>query len=162
MLTFLIISAVCKAVGVSNTGIILDSQMTASSEYSSSYKPYYGRLHGTRGDGWCSRPSNSNNDWLQIDFGKTIQVCAVATMGDVNGDEWTTVFKLSFSTDGNTWKIYRDKQNVEMVWCSFANFCSLLVDQPNPFLANLFRAKLNDKLVNMKLRGLYKHCYHNV
>jgi len=107
-------TAVCKAVGVSNTGIILDSQITASSEYSSSYKPYYGRLHGTRGDGWCSKASNNNNDWLQIDFGKTIQVCAVATMGDVNGDEWTTVFKLSFSTDGNTWKMYRDKQNVEM------------------------------------------------
>ena len=62
-------------------------------------------------------------------------------MGDVNGDEWTTVFKLSFSTDGNTWKMYRDKQNVEMVWCSFPNFFSLLVDQPNPFLANLVRAK---------------------
>jgi len=111
----LIISAVCKAVGVSNTGIILDSQIAASSEFSSSYKPYYGRVHGTRGDGWCSRLSSSNNDWLQIDFGKTIQVCGVATMGDVNGNEWTTVFKLSFSTDGNTWKMYRDKKNVEMV-----------------------------------------------
>ena len=106
---------VCKAVGVSNTGIILDSQITGSSEYSSSYKTYYGRLYDTRGKGWCSRNGRSNSDWLQIDFGKTIQVCGVATMGDVDGDEWTTVFKLSFSTDGNTWKTYRDKQNVEMV-----------------------------------------------
>jgi len=110
----LIVRAVCKAVGVSNTGIILDSQITATSEYSSSYKAYYGRLHGSRGDGWCSRVSNTNNEWLQIDFRKTIQICGVATQGDVNGDEWTTVFKLSFSTDGNSWKTYRDKQNVEV------------------------------------------------
>lgn len=111
----LIVRAVCKAVGVSNTGIILDSQITATSEYSSSYKAYYGRLHGSRGDGWCSRVSNTNNEWLQIDFRKTIQICGVATQGDVNGDEWTTIFKLSFSTDGNSWKTYRDKQNVEVV-----------------------------------------------
>jgi len=89
--------------------------MTASSEYDSSYKAYYGRLNDTRRDGWCSLSSNSNNDWLQIDFGKTVQVCGVATQGDVNIGEWTTVFKLSFSPDGNTWKTYRDKQNVEVV-----------------------------------------------
>ena len=31
--------------------VIFDSQMTASSQYSNSYKPFYGRLHGLRGDG---------------------------------------------------------------------------------------------------------------
>ena len=107
--------AACKAIGISS-GTIADNQMTASSEYMPSrYKAYYGRLHGTRGDGWCSRTGHSNYDWLQIDFGRTVQVCGVATQGDVNGDNWTTVFKLSFSTDGSTWKTYRDEKNVEVV-----------------------------------------------
>ena len=106
--------AACKAIGASS-GTIPDNQMTASSEFGLFDMAYYGRLHGTRGDGWCSRTANSNNDWLQIDFGKTVQVCGVATQGDVNGDEWITVFKLSFSTDGITWKTYRDNQSVEVV-----------------------------------------------
>ena len=92
-------------VGVSSPGIIPDNQMTASSytttDYSS-YRAYNGRLHDTRGDGWCSAVPGSNSDWLQIDFARIIQVCAVATQGDVNGNEWVTDFKLSYSSDGNT------------------------------------------------------------
>ena len=89
--------------------------MTAASEYGSGYRASYGRLYGSRGDGWCALTSNSNSDWLQIDFGETIQVCGVATQGDRNGNEWVTAFKLSFSTDGYTWKTYRDEQNVQVV-----------------------------------------------
>ena len=71
-------------------------------------------MRGSRGDSWCSRTSNSINNWFQNDFGKTIKVCGVATQGDGDGNVWTTVFKLSFSTDDNTWKTYRDEQNVEV------------------------------------------------
>lgn len=99
--------------------------MTASSEYSGSYKAYFGRLNGTRGDGWCSATSNGNSDWLQIDFGKIIQVCSVATQGDINNNEWTTDFKLSFSTDGNSWTPYKDENNKEVVRAYFVH-CSLL------------------------------------
>ena len=102
-------------VGVSNQSIIPDSHITASSQYSSSYKPAYGRLNGTRGDGWCSAVSNSSSDWLQVDLGKLTQVCAVATQGDVNGNEWTTDFKLSFSSDGKKWKTYKNAKGGEMV-----------------------------------------------
>jgi len=108
------IGAVCKAVGISSW-TIPDNQMTASSEVGPSYSAYYGRLYDTSADGWCSETADSNDDWLEIDFGKTMEVCRVATQGDVVGSAWTTVFKLSFSTDGNTWKAYRDKQNVEVV-----------------------------------------------
>ena len=89
--------------------------MTASSEYSNSYKAYYGRLNGTRGDGWCSNIRDSKNDWLQIDIGKVIHVCGIATQGDRNGDEYTTDFELSFSADGNSWTSYMDDNNVKVV-----------------------------------------------
>ena len=92
--------------------------MTASSytttDYSS-YRAYNGRLHDTRGDGWCSAVPGSNNDWLQIDFARIIQVCAVASQGDVNGNEWVTDFKLSYSSDGNTWTTYKDANGTDQV-----------------------------------------------
>ena len=67
------------------------------------------------GYGWCSKTSSSNNDWLQIDFGKVIKVCGVATQGDRYGNDWTTHFKLSFSADGSSWTPYKDKNNMEVV-----------------------------------------------
>ena len=89
--------------------------MTASSSYNDNFKPSYGRLNGSRGDGWCSKTANGNDDWLQIDFGRIVQVCAVATQGGINGNEWTTDFKLSFSTDTNTWITYKDGNGTEVV-----------------------------------------------
>ena len=92
--------------------------MTASSYITTdyrSYRAYNGRLHDIRGDGWCSAVPDSNGDWLQIDFARIIQVCAVATQGDVIGNEWVTDFKLSYSTDGNTWTTYKDANDTDQV-----------------------------------------------
>ena len=101
--------------GVTDPLIIPDRKITASSRYSSSYKAAYGRLNGTRGDGWCSSAFNSTFDWLQVDLGKVSPVCAVATQGDVNGNEWTVCFKLFFSSDGHLWRTYRNANGTEMV-----------------------------------------------
>ena len=89
--------------------------MTASSQFGTGYQPAYGRLNGNRGDGWCAKEANRNDDWLQIDLGKMIEVCALATQGDRNGNEWTTAFKLSYSTDGNSWTPYKDANSAEVV-----------------------------------------------
>lgn len=89
--------------------------MTASSQYGTGFQPAYGRLNGDRGDGWCAKEAGRNDDWLQVDLGKTIEVCALATQGDRNGNEWTTAFKLSYSTDGNTWTPYKDANGAEVV-----------------------------------------------
>ena len=79
--------------------------MNASSQHDSPrYKPYYGRLHDKRGDGWCPSPTAKGNDWLQIDLRDTFVVCAVATQG--NGKAWTA-FKLSYSSDGKNWTFYK-------------------------------------------------------
>ena len=104
-----------KAAGISDTSIISDDQLTASSRFGVGFQAAYGRLNGNRGDGWCAKEAARTDDWLQVDLGKTFQVCAVATQGDRNGNEWTTDFKLSYSSDGNTWTSYKDSNGREMV-----------------------------------------------
>jgi len=109
-------------VGVSSPAIIPDNQMTASSYTTtnpSSCRAHNGRLNDTRGDGWCSEVPDSNNDWLQIDFKRIIQVCAVATQGDVRGNEWVTDFKLSYSSVGNVWTTYKDVNGADQVTCRY-------------------------------------------
>ncbi len=94
--------------------------MSASSYYNNdaNYQAAYGRLHGSRGDGWCTASSSSNDDWLQVDLGQMLQVCGVATQGDGTHDgldEWVTDFKLSFSSDGITWTTYKDGHGAQVV-----------------------------------------------
>ena len=94
--------------------------MTASSFYrdDDNYQPAYGRLHGNRGDGWCAWNRSDDNDWLQVDLGEELQLCAVATQGDRNhddSDEWVTDFKLSYSSDEKKWTIYKDGNGIEVV-----------------------------------------------
>ncbi len=100
--------------------------MTASSQFNEVFQPAYGRLYGDRGDGWCAKEPNRTDDWLQVDLGKTFQVCAVATQGDRGNDaigsahEWVTDFKLSYSADGNTWTTYKDRNGTELVSLLFS------------------------------------------
>ena len=89
--------------------------MTASSQYNTGYQAAYGRLNGDRGDGWCAKEAGRNDDWLQVDLGKTTEVCAIASQGDRNGNEWVTAFKLSSSSDAQTWTPYKDGNGAEVV-----------------------------------------------
>lgn len=108
-------------VGISDPRIFPDNWMTASSQAKNRCRPANGRLNGMRGDGWCTVVENSATDWLQVDMGTRIQVCAVATQGDVNGNEWTTVFKLSYSSDEKNWTTYKDVNGTDMV-TTFSTF----------------------------------------
>ena len=101
-------------IGVSSPSIIPDSFIRASGVYTSYYQPAYARLNDYRGGGWCAlKKDDTPNDWLQIDFGKIIEVCGVATQG--NGYEWIIEFKLSFSFSGDDWESYKDTHGVDMV-----------------------------------------------
>lgn len=116
-------------VGISDESKIPDNRMIASSYYGNDQKPEYGRLNGVRGDGWCAKEMTSDDDWLQVDLGRTVEVCAAATQGDINANDWTTTFKLSYSTDGKIWVTYSDANGTEMVrtftlaQCWFETLC---------------------------------------
>ena len=93
----------CKALGVADSNKIPDDKMTTSSVYLS-YNPYEGRLNGS--SGWCPSTRSNLEDYLQIDMGSLRSVCAVATQGKSSGS-YVTSYKLSFSTDGETWNTYQ-------------------------------------------------------
>lgn len=97
--------------------------MTAYSYYSSRFYPHYGRLHHTRGDGWSAKKSSNPLDWLQVDFGRTSLVCAVATQGDTDGDEWVIDFSLSFSLDGTSWEYSKDPHGNKKASLYFLDSC---------------------------------------
>jgi len=96
----------CTAIGVSaDIYTIPDDQMTATSNYRAYYS-YNGRLNGT--SGWCAESRDDySDDYLQIDLGAEYLVCAVATQGKSSGS-YLTSYKLSFSTDGETWSFYQE------------------------------------------------------
>ena len=92
--------------------------MTASSyRENGKYSAKYGRLFNVSGNGWF--PKNRNKtDWLQVDLGKEFQVCAVATQGGNYGKkhkEWTTAFKLLYSSDDKNRQTYQDGNGVDVV-----------------------------------------------
>ena len=84
--------------------------MRASSHLDESHQASHGRLNGT---GWCAGNASSQ-DWLQIDFNRTIDVCAVATRGGADG--WITKFSLLFSNYGTQWVPYEQEDGSIMVW----------------------------------------------
>jgi len=89
--------------------------MTASTYHNTNYYPYYGRLNGKWGNGaWCTKITTDRTDYLQVDMGAVHSVCAVATQGEISHPEWTTRYKVHLSTDGVTWKSYKEN-NVEKV-----------------------------------------------
>ena len=117
-------------VGVANSSIIPDNQMSASTQYNDS-QAAYGRLNYNRG-GWCAREANRTDDWLQVDFNRTVQVCGVATQGYNDGENsaWVESFELSFSSDEKTWTTYEDADE-EMVRCKLLYIIQVKLVHPN-------------------------------
>lgn len=99
----------CVPVGVGDRKIP-DARMTASTFYSNIGYPYYGRLNGTRGNGgWCPK-TNNKGEFLQVDMMKMYSVCAVATQGLTKNYDWTTRYKLHYSTNRATWEFYKENR----------------------------------------------------
>ncbi|XP_068689194.1 lactadherin-like [Montipora foliosa] len=103
--------------------------MTTSSNYSSYWLPHYGHLNDTRGGGWAARLSSSVSDWLQIDFERTVQVCAVETQGDVDGIAWVIDFYLSFSSDGASWSNFTYENGTQVIFTTCRQGDSNYIDQ---------------------------------
>ena len=107
----------CEAIGVYDKSKIPDQRMTASTVFNGAFDATRGRLwHQGIGGSWEPRyPAGSRADWLQVDMGAVVSVCAVATQG--NGylyPDWVTAYKVRLSTDGVAWNFYQEN-NVEKV-----------------------------------------------
>ena len=105
----------CLPVGVANTRKIPDDRITASSFYNNVEKPEYGRLNGDRGVGvWCPKTISNRSDYLQVDMGSALSVCAVATQGSKTQDFWTPTYKLQLSLDGSNWEFYEENDALKV------------------------------------------------
>ena len=98
------------------SGSISDAQITASSEYGSSFILVHhlaedSRLH--TGTAWAAA-TNDASQWLQIDLGVQYPtVTRVATQGCSVYSLWVTEYKLQFSiNDGVTFHYYVGQEQV--------------------------------------------------
>ena len=83
-----------------------DSSFSATSEYDNRYLASNGRMNGDLA--WGPNGNNNPNDYLQIDLGYDFIVCAVATQGNPNANEWATKYKIDLSLDGIRWETYQE------------------------------------------------------
>ena len=99
---------VCQPIGVADSNTITDDRMTASTIYSSSYQPYFGRLNGIRQSGaWCTKTASLGAEYLEVDMGAVHSLCAVATQAGKQG-QLTGSYKLRVSLDGTRFSAYKE------------------------------------------------------
>ena len=89
---------------------ILDSQISALTEFSDDYAAHRARLHlkesGALKGGWSSKQATADQ-WLQVNFPQTTRVAGIATQGRNASPQWVTEYKLQYREDGQTFKFYR-------------------------------------------------------
>ena len=93
-----------KALGFEE-GIIKDSQITASSEYTQEYVAKNGRLNFQgqvgREAAWAAK-SNDDQQWLQVDLQHEVHLTGISSQGRGNCtyDEWVKSYTVSYSSNG--------------------------------------------------------------
>ena len=92
-----------RALGM-GSGEIRDSQVTASSEFTSAVGPAMGRLGSEAGGGaWCPRGMVSRDEeerqWLEVSLGARVRVTAISVQGRWGGglgQEWSPMVAVSW------------------------------------------------------------------
>lgn len=79
--------------------------------------PWSGRFSGP---GWCL---NAPGDRLQIDLGRTTEICGVGARPQGNRG-WIVPFKVSYF-DGSKWNFFKDENDEEKVSFNFIYIISL-------------------------------------
>ncbi|XP_068726466.1 uncharacterized protein [Montipora capricornis] len=98
------------------SGAIKNAQISASSEFNKYHAPWLARLHraraGAYAGGWRAR-YNNYNQWIQVDFKRSMILTGIAIQGRHDKDEWVTAFYVHYSMDGvyfskinNWWNAY--------------------------------------------------------
>lgn len=93
------------------SGAILDSQISASTEFSHEYLASYGRLNYRDRWAWSSR-TNDPDQWLQVDVNSQhISVVRMATQGNLPylEQEYVTKYQLQYGNDGQVFYYYREQ-----------------------------------------------------
>lgn len=99
------------------SGYILDSQISASSEYNARHTVLNARLNFQAGNGrtgaWSARPLNPHQ-WLQVDFVRKVTLGQVATQGRPDYAQWVTSYSLSYSVNGVDYEMFEQDSSVKV------------------------------------------------
>lgn len=104
------------------SGLILDSQISASSIRGYDWSPSMARLVSSR-SGWFPRipQAQPGEEWLQVDLGVPKNVKGVVIQGARGGDSITMVearsfvkkFKVAYSMNGKDWEYIQDTKTMQ-------------------------------------------------
>ena len=85
------------------SGKIKNRAITASSSFNHFHRAWLSRLHrikrGRYIGAWASKYRNYNQ-WLQVDLGYATKITGIATQGRQDANQWVTVYRVYYSTDG--------------------------------------------------------------
>ncbi|XP_048583976.1 uncharacterized protein LOC5501433 isoform X1 [Nematostella vectensis] len=99
-------------VGVAD-GTIPDANLTASSTSNSSALVSTARLNYAAGPSWCAG-SDDFSPFFEVDLGTIHVICAVATQGSADSEDWIQSYRLAGAQDGLTWKKYTEDGKVKV------------------------------------------------
>merc|ERR1719193_2030610 len=74
---------------------LADEQITASSEYSATYKAANGRIDQPSGYAWTP-DINDKTPWIQVDFKESKKISGIKTQGRSNADWWVTQYSILY------------------------------------------------------------------
>ena len=95
------------------SGAILDSQLSASSEWDNTLSVAQGRLNSIpqagKGGSWSAR-TNDANQWFQVDLGQlNTKVTRLAIQGRQEAGQWVTKYRIKYSDDGLNYQDYKEE-----------------------------------------------------
>lgn len=99
-----------KTLGVEDKEKVKDSQLTSSTNSSTSDSAPHGRLYSS--EKWGARVSDKNQ-WIQVDLGKKEVVTGIATKGGVDRTYgfyscWVKTYSVMHSLNGKTLGSYKN------------------------------------------------------
>ena len=92
------------------SGLIEDSQISASSQFDVNHAAIQGRLNflaaGGKAGSWSSR-TNDIKQWFEVDLVSYTRVTQIVTQGRNAFDQWVTKYRLQYSGEGVTFYYYQ-------------------------------------------------------
>ena len=124
-------------------GLIPDVAINASSQLSSNRGAQNGRLGNSKS--WTAANKNTIQ-WLQVDFGRIVEITQIATQGREGAKEWVKEYYLQYSNNESQFVTYENHKVDVFFYISFFVYwphalSSCLVNVSSrtcSFLTNLF------------------------
>ena len=101
------------------SGVISNTQITASSELSDKYTAIYARLNQPNesngaGGAWIAA-ANDQNPWVEVNLYRQTVLTGVKMQGNPSSDKWVTKYKVNCSLDHAKWEYVPDENGITEV-----------------------------------------------